>query len=86
MVWSLRRHGDGAAAQFEQGIEVAFGESDDGARHHLRRHGDDGRNHAALADMAGGLGRRSRIRFQYMKPLITTDQFISRYRRQSSME
>ena len=35
---------------------------------------------------AGGLGRRSRIGFQYMKPLITTDQFISRYRRQSSME
>ncbi|MNN94140.1 hypothetical protein D3C81_2127160 [compost metagenome] len=35
---------------------------------------------------AGGAGRRSRIRFQYMKPLITTDQFIRRYSRQSSME
>src|SRR5690606_28370299 len=34
----------------------------------------------------GGLDRRSRIRFQYMNPLITTDQFMSRYKRQSSME
>jgi hypothetical protein len=35
---------------------------------------------------AGGFGRRSKIKFQYMKPVITTDQFIRRYSLQSNIE
>lgn len=48
------------------------------------RMGDSTRPPGDMA--AGGLGRRSRMRFQYMKPLMTTDQFISRYNRQSNIE